>query len=287
MNKTPLLIDADPAIGYWGRDVDDGLAILALLADPRVEVLGVTVTFGNVSLSRGLYKAKELLRRAGREDVPVLAGARDRFALDKETEASSFLVDASLRYREQLQVLAIGPLTNIATAAVSYGFFSRLRSLMVLGGTLSAPASWTQQAGFEFNLRQDLAAARRVFLHGERMTIFPMEPCRTVSLGWPMLLRMLRSQGATRWAAQQSILWEALSPLLWASCGFHPWDVLAGAALVEPDLFTITERPTSLGHRGELLDAGRSMKVVERVDVDAFWSYFARTLGIPESSTPR
>jgi purine nucleosidase len=284
-NKVPLIIDADPAIGYVGRDVDDGLAMLAMLTDPLVDVLGVTVNFGNVSLSRAVYKAKEVLARAGRSDVPVFAGARDRFALDRSTDASAFLIDASLRYKDELQILAIGPLTNLATASISYGFWGRIHSLMVLGGALSAPASFTQLAGFEFNLRQDLAAARRVFASAERMTVFPMEPCRTVTLGWPMLRRMMRAKEPTRWAARQSILWEMLSPIVWASNGFHPWDVLAAAALTTPEIVTSAKRQVALGHRGELLVNslhGREMQVVENVDAAAFWRYFVERLSVPD-----
>lgn len=275
--RIPVVIDTDPGIGYLGRDVDDGLAILALLNDPLVEVLGLTVTFGNVSLPRGVRKAKEILKEAGRLDIPVLVGAAGRASLDQPTEASDFLIEMSRRYPGRLQVLAIGPVTNIATAACSYGFFARLASLVVLGGALSAPASFTQQAGFEFNLRQDMEAARRVFSYGERLTVFPMEPCREVRLGLGALYKMYQSKGAFSWAAKQSLLWEALSPLLWASWGFHPWDVLAALLLTAPWAFTVNERKVSLGARAELrLDSfyGRSMKVVEGVDVARFWQKF-------------
>jgi purine nucleosidase len=275
--KIPIIIDTDPGIGYPGRDVDDGLAILAMLFDPSVEVVGLTVTFGNVSLQKGLRKARELLARAGRRDIPVLAGASSRFDLDRKTEASEFLVQASHQYEGQLRVLAIGPVTNVATAAISYGFWPRLHSILVLGGTLSASQSWTQQQGFDFNLRQDMAAARRVFLGAERLTVFPMEPCRTISLGWSKLYQMHQRRGVTAWAARHSIIWQLLSPLLWRSFGFHPWDVLAALVLTTPEAFTAIERAVWLGPRGELrmkASERRHMKVIQAVNAPLFWRKF-------------
>jgi purine nucleosidase len=281
-NKIPIIIDTDPAIGYPGRDVDDGLAILAMLFDPAVEVLGLTVTFGNVSLPRALVKAKELLSRAGRSDIPVFAGAANRFDLDKKTDASEFLLHCSHQHQNQLRVLAIGPVTNVATASISYGFWQRLHSLIVLGGTLSTPQSWTHQQGFDFNLRQDLRAARRVFLGAERLTVFPMEPCRTVSLRWQKLYQMYQRGGVTAWAAKHSILWEMLSPILWRSFGFHPWDVLAAFLLTAPEVFTVQERLVLLGSRGELLSGlgSRKMKVVEEVNSLLFWQKFDQVFAL-------
>jgi purine nucleosidase len=248
-----------------------------MLFDPNIEVVGLTVTFGNVSLPKALHKAKELLARAGRSNIPVLAGASSHLDLDKETEASAFLVQASHQYEGQLRVLAIGPVTNVATAALSSGFWQRLHSIIVLGGTLQASQSWIQQQGFDFNLRQDMAAARRVFLEAERLTVFPMEPCRAVSLGWSKLYQMYQRRGVTAWAAKHSIIWQLLSPLLWRSFGFHPWDVLAALVLTAPEAFTMREREVVLGARGELqmqAPGGRCMKVIEEVNAPLFWREF-------------
>jgi inosine-uridine nucleoside N-ribohydrolase len=68
-----------------------------------------------------------------------------------------------------------------------------------------------------------------------------------------------------------------LSPLLWRSFGFHPWDVLAALLLTAPEAFTVQEREVALGSRGELLSGrGRRMQVVEEVNPLLFWSKFER-----------
>jgi len=64
-------------MGYLFRDIDDGLMILAALGSSEVSVVGITTTFGNVSGERTAAKAAEILRMAGRMDIPVVPGASE------------------------------------------------------------------------------------------------------------------------------------------------------------------------------------------------------------------
>src|SRR5205814_2719967 len=73
----PILLDCDP--GH-----DDALALLLALASPEVELLGVTTVAGNQTVDKTTANALRILALAGREDVPVAAGAdrplvRERF----------------------------------------------------------------------------------------------------------------------------------------------------------------------------------------------------------------
>ncbi|WP_313520073.1 nucleoside hydrolase, partial [Pseudomonas sp.] len=62
----PIIFDTDPGI-------DDAQALALILADPGIELLGVTTTFGNVSIDTATRNALLLLERAGVE-VPVARG---------------------------------------------------------------------------------------------------------------------------------------------------------------------------------------------------------------------
>ena len=68
--KKKVIIDCDPAIGVEKRDIDDGLAILMLLASPEVELSGITTTSGNVPAEQGFQVANALLKRID-ADIPV------------------------------------------------------------------------------------------------------------------------------------------------------------------------------------------------------------------------
>ena len=67
-DKIPLLIDTDPG-------VDDALALLMAFNDARHEIVGLTIAAGNVGLQYTVRNALKLCEVAGREDIPVFAGA--------------------------------------------------------------------------------------------------------------------------------------------------------------------------------------------------------------------
>ena len=62
-----IIIDTDPGI-------DDAFAIYYALAHPALELLGLTTTFGNVSVTQSTRNALTLLEHAD-ADVPVAQGA--------------------------------------------------------------------------------------------------------------------------------------------------------------------------------------------------------------------
>ena len=60
---TPIIFDTDPGI-------DDAQAIAIIMADPGIEVVGLTTTFGNVSIETATRNALSLVELAG-QDIPV------------------------------------------------------------------------------------------------------------------------------------------------------------------------------------------------------------------------
>ena len=63
-----IIIDTDPGI-------DDAMAIFFALQSPELEVLGLTAVFGNGGVANTASNAVRILETAGREDIPVAAGA--------------------------------------------------------------------------------------------------------------------------------------------------------------------------------------------------------------------
>ena len=70
METKRVVIDCDPALGVKSRDVDDGLAILLLLASTEVTLEGITVNFGNVKAPLG-YKVAQKVVEVAAADTPV------------------------------------------------------------------------------------------------------------------------------------------------------------------------------------------------------------------------
>jgi inosine-uridine nucleoside N-ribohydrolase len=108
-----VIVDTDPTIGYTFRDIYDGPTLVMALSDPRLEVPGVTVEFGNTSQHKAYAKAREIVELMGRRDVPVLKGSE--FPRAERSEASRFKVKQARRYPGRVEILAVGaPITLVS-----------------------------------------------------------------------------------------------------------------------------------------------------------------------------
>lgn len=177
--RIPLLIDTDPG-------VDDAMALLMAFADPRFEVLGLTIAAGNVGLDYTVRNALKLCEIAGVE-VPVYAGCpvpllhaaadaayvhgRDGFGdtgyaspvRHAEAEHAALAISRLSREHEgRLLLVTLGPLTNLALALrLDPELPGRVARLVVMGGAVTGQGNTSIPA--EFNIGFDPEAARIVF----------------------------------------------------------------------------------------------------------------------------
>jgi len=170
---SPIVVDTDMAL-------DDVRALLALLAEPRVDVRAVATVEGSASVGRGTDNLVGLLENIQRTDVEVLRGAqlpgqpapfwRDRverlggagFPPPRgriEVGVASLGVMAALdRHPGALKYLALGPLSNLALLQEAQPWcLDRMESIWIpadIGPDLELDA---------WNLRFDRASTRDVF----------------------------------------------------------------------------------------------------------------------------
>jgi purine nucleosidase len=177
-----LVLDTD-----MGSDVDDALCLALGLASPELEFNAVT-TVGNESAERARI-SKRLLELGGAPGVPVFAGCRvpvlagARFnwfghegegilepgrAVPIEDEHA---VDALLRLsrEEPLEIVAVGPMTNLAVALMKDpDFAGRVRSLTIMGGHIRHVeyGGHVFAPGVDYNLCADPEASYLVLRSG-------------------------------------------------------------------------------------------------------------------------
>jgi purine nucleosidase len=182
-HPVPVIIDTDTA-------QDDCIAILVGLLDPAADLLAITMVAGNVGFEQQVANAQLTLNVAGMLGrVPVHAGCRRPLmrewvsATDVHGDGSGGLsmhstaavvddehgVDALLRITAErpgeVNIVAIGPLTNIATAvAKDREFAARVKSLYVMGGSNNGRGNITASA--EYNFYVDPEAAQIVMEAG-------------------------------------------------------------------------------------------------------------------------
>jgi inosine-uridine nucleoside N-ribohydrolase len=208
MPATPrkILLDTDPGVGIPGTDADDPIALMLALADPRLELVAVTTTFGNCPPELTARGAAAVLAAAGRSDIPVAkgrstplsgalapvlqeayAGPRGRVGriplpeLDTvSTLTAPELIINTVRARPgEITVVAIGPQTNLAEALLADPEFAQLlRSVVFMGGGLGIEPTYghgniTPHA--ECNIYFDATAADIVLRSGVDISMVSLD----------------------------------------------------------------------------------------------------------------
>jgi purine nucleosidase len=175
----PVVLDTD-----IGTDVDDILALVLLARAPEFQLVGVTTVYGDTTLRARMVR--QVLDQMGRADVPIGIGATqtltnrpifwagheghgmaglDQTPVDESLTAADLLRRVAAEHAGQLDLVAIGPLTNVAEAIeADPRFASSLHHLYLMGG-----AFWMNQP--EHNIKSDPEAAAIVFRSGIPMTV--------------------------------------------------------------------------------------------------------------------
>lgn len=182
MEKMKLIVDTD-----IGDDIDDAFALALIIKSPEFDLLGVTTVYKNVELRAKIVKY--MLDLANVKDVPVFMGIdkplendiiywsyetetlngkkRIRHYLDEmenvtveQTCATDFLLSEVERAPDEITVVALGPLTNLASAyQKNPSAFRKIKQIIMMGGQVAGAMA-------EWNIRVDPEAAAIVLSSG-------------------------------------------------------------------------------------------------------------------------
>lgn len=194
MSAAPRLVFVDCDTG-----VDDALALAYLLSDPGVRIVGVGTVSGNVAAAQAAENTLALLTAAGVHDVPVAIGAHDARAgafaggaphvhghdgvggtagapgerRPDPRDAVTLLADLVAQH-PGLEVLALGPLTNLAAFVdVHPELVPALGRITIMGGAFAHRGNITPFA--EANIGHDVEAAAVVFDADWELAIVPLD----------------------------------------------------------------------------------------------------------------
>jgi pyrimidine-specific ribonucleoside hydrolase len=248
----PVWIDADPAYGEFSADTDDVFALMQAFGSPELSVRGVSVVHGNMRrFDRSVGWTRELVRdwcagdwRGGSESVPVLAGAREAGDLGQHTPASRAL--ARELARERLSILALGPLTTVATVLGHRpDLHCRIERIVAVAGRSPglrlSPGGGLVPRGplvtfSDMNFESDPEAFRVVLDSRVEVTLVPYEACSQVFLGSGDLKRLHEAGALPGWLSDKAQSWLSLWTHLIGLNAFFPFDTLAVGVLTSPSL---------------------------------------------------
>ncbi|MBW2732971.1 MAG: nucleoside hydrolase [Deltaproteobacteria bacterium] len=247
--KRRVIYDCDNTMGKPLSEIDDGLTLLYLLGRPELDVVGVTTTFGNGTVGDALRCTQRLLSELDRPEIPVFAGARE--AGDDNTDAVAFLAETVTGAPGEIDVLATGPLGNIAGAARrDAGFFAAVRQLSCMGGYLHKPFRVGSRDLDELNLSADADASQSVLTTGAAATRVALF-CGHVCLQAPFAATHLAELSSrTLWPAERVELvarWLSHFGSRYGVPHFFLWDLLPAVWLTHPELFEVREMACASG----------------------------------------
>ena len=265
------IIDTDPG-------TDDALAIAMALDSPALDVLGMTTVGGNATVTHTTRNALDIALWMGQPHLPVSRGAErpvdgrfpyayhyhGRGGLTARLEPSDaplvplgapdYLAYQAFTHRGELNIIALGPLTNVARAIRREPRITEwVNHLYVMGGAVEVAGNVTPHA--EFNIYSDPVAANEVLASGMDITLIGLDVC-----GEPTLspADVADTDGADSPAARLAGLivrgWFAMRP---DDGRYMLCDPLTVLAAVRPDLFGYEQASVSVATGGE--EAGRTI----------------------------
>jgi purine nucleosidase len=197
-----IVIDTDPGI-------DDAQAIMMAYMHPNVKIEAITSVAGNVGIEHTTVNVLKILDVLEAESIPVFSGAHSALVetgenassihgenglgdvaipeSDRKVENEPAALALSRLGKEnpgELELIAIGPLTNIALALrLNPDLPSLYNRLVIMGGAYLAQGN-TANPPAEFNIFADPEAAYVVFENWPGFTMVSWEA--TVAHGMPI-----------------------------------------------------------------------------------------------------
>ena len=258
-----VIYDTDPG-------VDDAMALYFALAHPGIDVLGITTTFGNVSVEQAAANALYLTAIANRQ-LPVTQGVKSPRVKPGEAppdfihgadglgnlpsrattsnqldprSSAQFIVDMARAQPGDITLVAVGPLGNLSLALkLEPALPKLLREVIIMGGTVLEPGNVSPVA--EANIWNDPHAADHVFAAGWKLTMVGLDVTHRVVTELALFQKIaehhrhVATDTLHHAVAFYSTFYSGLHKHLALRPGCFAHDLLAFIYLVKPELFTL------------------------------------------------
>jgi len=299
--KKKVIIDCD--VG-----VDDALALILAFHSPALDIKAVTGVNGNVPIDTVFLNIQKVLSLIRPPDRPVIARGAGQPLRGKAIyapavhgedglggikikrregaepwqifpgPADELITRTARQYPDELILIAIGPLTNLALGLQKDAAgMKKLRRVVIMGGAVRTRGNITPNA--EFNFFIDPLAAARVFASGLPITLVPLDVTHRVFLDAQIIEDRVRAINNP--FSQLVIEATGYNPLNQQFRGgaktFYLHDPLAVGAVTEPDLLSRenlvlsveTDEGERYGKVGEVAERKDSQKIEVCLGVNA------------------
>ena len=306
MEKRKIIIDCDP--GH-----DDAIALMMAYNNPKLDLLGITIVAGNQTLEKtrqnGLNVCQALNIKvpvyAGmslpmvREQV-VAANVHGETGLDgpvfeplkikaEEKHAITYIIETLMTADNDITLVPIGPLSNIAMAMrIEPRIIPKIKEIVLMGGAY-AIGNFTPSA--EFNFFADPEAAHVVFTSGVPIVMMGLDLTNQTVCTEEVIKRMeaIGNKASALFCDIMRFVLKTQNEEFGLSGGpLH--DATCIAYLTDPSLFILESMYTAIDIKSELcygrtvcdvldvLKKPHNSKVGMKIDVDEFWNMVERSI---------
>lgn len=232
-----VIYDCDNTMGLPERDVDDGLTLMYLLGSTKINLLGVTNSFGNCDINNVYRATKQLFKDLNLTNTPLMKGAVKNE--DRKSEAAHFLVDVVNKYPNEVTLLATGSLTNLYGAyQIDPNFYKKVKEIVLMGG-ITEPLMINNQQLNELNFSVDNEAAHNVLHSSAKITVMTGHICLQAKFTSEQYDKLIKNKTipSYNYIKRKSYAWFEYFKSRFAIHCFYNWDIVSGLYITNRELF--------------------------------------------------
>jgi pyrimidine-specific ribonucleoside hydrolase len=242
--QTKVWFDTDIMIGMpdkEAREVDDGITLIMALKQPQIEIVGISnITY--VDYSYGVINKILNWHNKGKA-IPVYKGSALANDLGTENDGTKALYQALKK--EKLTILALGPMTNIATLIKNHpDIIPQIEKIAICAartpGLPFNPGNGKLNV-FDYNYEFDTASMEILLNSTIPLEFAGYEPSSYTHIGNIDLASLDLANEADKWLFDIVQPWMELNEKYFGVRGFIPFDCSTLGLVTHPEYFTYYE----------------------------------------------
>lgn len=237
-NAEKVWIDTDIAIGKFGRDVDDGIALIMALKSDKLEIVGISlVRWPNYG-----YKVTQKLLDwyNNGPDIPVYKGVTSTDTPNYRQNKAVEAIAEALR-KHEMTIIALGLVSNIALMLQKYPELApRIKNIVWCAGRQPnqkfAPGNGKVNV-CDCNFEEDPEAAQILISSGVNISLAGYEPASNIYLSKTDIAPLKDSDHhGDRWLYKQLSKWLKIWRVgIGSKEGFIPFDAITLGSFIRED----------------------------------------------------
>jgi inosine-uridine nucleoside N-ribohydrolase len=239
--QTKVWFDTDIMIGMpdtAAREVDDGITLIMALKQPQLEIVGISnITY--VDYGYGVIQKLLNWHNKGKA-IPVYKGSAFANDLGTENKGTRALYEALKK--EKLTILALGPMTNIATLVRNHPDIIPQIERVVICAARTPGLPFNPGNGklnvFDYNYEFDTASMDVLLNSPIPLEFAGYEPSSYTHIGKIDLASLDLTNEADKWLFDIVQPWMELNEKYFGVRGFIPFDCSTLGIVTHPEYFT-------------------------------------------------